>query len=439
MIEIYISKNASDAVRKGFPWVYKSEITYNSTLDFIESGQIVKILDNKGKFLANGYFNYNSIISVRLLNQKSDEKIDELFFKSRIQNAIKKREKLFNNRKNFNPNFCRIIFGEADFLAGFILDKYNNYLSCEITTQGAFKLKDYFIKAVLEFFKPEGFVISFNPSDKSEQLSKEKIIIGDIPEIIEIYENEVFYYANLREGQKTGWFYDQRENRNFLTKFASDNNFLDLFSHTGGFGILAGYRGAKNVFIVDSSELAINLAKLAAKKNNILEKCNFIKQDAFDFLAEYNPQENLYFDIISADPPAFIKSKKYIESGMKGYKKLADGCLKFLNKSDNHKKYFALTSCSHHAERQKLKNIIEKSISEHLFNREERNIANANSLVNAEIDGVNNAEKFIYSQNKKRYNTSGYDLIASFGADKDHTPHPSLAKTDYLKFLCWGG
>ncbi|MDX1949865.1 MAG: class I SAM-dependent methyltransferase [Rickettsiales bacterium] len=408
MIEIYISKKASDEVRAGFPWVYNSEILKNSMLETLEAGELVKILDNKGKFLSIGYFNYKSIISIRILNQNSQEKIDKDFFKTRIKNAVKKREKFSIKQGNFNTKFCRLIFGEADFLPGFIVDSYGDYLSCEITTMGAFKLKQFFLDALSEISQAKGLIISINPSDKSEFLQAEKFVIGEIPEIIEIQENGIFYYANLQEGQKTGWFYDQRRNRGFLTSYANDKNFLDLFSHSGGFGVLAGVRGAKNIFMVDSSELALGLAKISAKKNNILEKCKFIKQDAFDFLNKYNPKDEIFFDIISADPPAFIKAKKYVESGMKGYEKLVQGCLNlfdFQNVSDE-KKYFALTSCSHHAEKSRL-----KKVAENVILREAKDL---------------------------EYKKLKCELIADFSADIDHTPHPKLAKTNYLKFLCWG-
>lgn len=400
-MQIHINAKASEQVRKGFPWVYKSDIFKNSALEISEKGEFATILDNKGKLLATAYLNYNSTISARILTNKLNEKIDEDFFVKRIQNAINKRQKYFSD----NYKFSRLIFSEADHLPGFIVDSYGDYLSCEINTAGADKLKSPFISALQNLLKPKAILIS-TKKDEIENLTDKKEIIGTLPDVIKITENETIYLVNLKEGQKTGWFYDQRANRKFLAAHTIDKNFLDLFCHSGGFGILAAKSGAKYVEMVDSSELALELARESAKLNSVQNKCNFIKSDAFDYLKNAK-QENKIFDVISADPPAFIKSKKYIESGMKGYSKLVSGYLELFSNKEKDEKIFALTSCSHHADRRALKKTIENCLKEK-FN-------------NSDISGFNTKCK----------------LITDTSADKDHLPHPQLAKTDYLKFFVY--
>ncbi len=401
-MQIHINTKASEQIRKGFPWVYKSDIFKNSALEISDKGELVTVLDNKGKAIATAYLNYNSTISARILTTKLNEKIDEDFFVKRIQNAINKRQKYFS----YNYKFSRLIFSEADHLPGFIVDSYGDYISCEINTAGADKLKSHFISALQNLLKPKAILIS-TKKDEIENLTEKKEIIGTLPDVIKIIENETIYLVNLKEGQKTGWFYDQRTNRKFLAEHTIDKNFLDLFCHSGGFGIIAAKQGAKYVEMVDSSELALELARESAKLNSVQNKCKIIKSDAFEYLKNAKEQ-NKQFDVISADPPAFIKSKKYIESGMKGYLKLVSGCLELFgrNKEEN-EKIFALTSCSHHAERRALKKTIENCLKEK-FN-------------NSDISGFN----------------TNYKPMADTSADKDHLPHPLLAKTDYLKFLVY--
>lgn len=394
MTSVYISTQASNQVKSGFPWIYKNDIKPNSSLEISEKGEIVSILDSKGKKIAVGYLNYSSNISIRILSTDINEQINEEFFRKRIDRAIEKRKKHFGE----NYLYSRLIFGEADNFPGFIVDSYGEYLSCEITTAGAYKLKDIFFKILTQELKPKGIAISINANDRAEGLSQQKTVEGIIPVMVEVKENGITYFANLKEGQKTGWFYDQRANRKFLAELSNGKTFCDLFTHSGGFGILAATRGAKNILMVDSSEMALNLAKESAKYNKIGDKCEFVKSDIFDFLEHYKNSGKQCFDIVNADPPAFIKAKKYIESGMKGYAKLVKGCVNLFDKDNE--KIFALTSCSHHAD----KNLLKKNI-ENVF--------------------------------KKELPTTNYQLLTNSGADKDHLPHPHLAKTEYLKFLCY--
>ncbi len=390
-MEIYLTTKASTKIKSGFPWIYRDDIISNSALEIAENGEVVTILDNKGKKIGYGYLNYSSKISVRVLTTDIKKNLNaENFFQERIARAVDKRKKYFGAEYKYS----RFVFGEADFLPGFIVDSYGEYLSCEVTTSGAYRLKDLFIVALTkEISFAKGVIISINANDRSENLKREKIIIGNIPEIVQVKENGVTYFANLKEGQKTGWFYDQRANRNYLSNLSEDKNFCDLFTHSGGFGVLAAVRGARSVLMVDSSEMALSLAKESAKYNNIRDKCDFIKADIFDFLKNYSGKK---FEIVNTDPPAFIKAKKYIESGMKGYSKLVLGCMGLYDKTTGGDKVFALTSCSHHADRKALKKMVEKNLK-----------------------------------------TSYFKLLVDAGAGKDHTPHPHLAKTEYLKFLAY--
>ncbi len=397
MVEVYISNNASNQVISGFPWVYKSDVTASSALELTDKGELITILDNRGKKIALGYLNFSSNISIRILSIDIKERPDsEEFFRKRISRAIEKRKKYLGA----DFTYSRLVFGEADNLPGFIVDSYGKYLSCEITTTGAYRLKDLFFKILDKELKPKAVAISINANDRSEGLSQQKIIQGDIPDIVEVKENGITYFANLKEGQKTGWFYDQRANRKFLSDHANSKNFCDLFTHSGGFGILSALKGARYVLMADSSELALNLAKESAKYNKVNNKCEFVKTDIFNFLENFKNFKKQSFDIVNADPPAFIKARKYVQTGMKGYSKLVSGCMDLFDSSKTEEKIFALTSCSHHADR----NILKKNI-ENIF--------------------------------KKKLPSSNIKLISNAGADKDHLPHPHLSKTEYLKFLAY--
>jgi 23S rRNA (cytosine1962-C5)-methyltransferase len=384
MLEISLNKKISDKISKGYPWVFKDDIKFNSEIELSEIGEICTFKSQTGKPIAKGYFNKFSKICGRVLTLNTKQNIDKDFIFNTIKYAISKRQ------KHFKDNFFRAVYAESDNLGGVIIDVYGEYISVQITTQGAFKLLAYIKNALLEILKPKGILVSYNSSSSAEKLAvKKEIIYGEIPEIIEILENNCKYYCNLIEGQKTGYFFDQRANRKFLSTLTKGKELIDFYTHSGGFGVTAGKNAKKTVF-VDRSELALNLAKMAVKANKI-KNAEFIKADIFDFLKNEQNYETTY-DVVNADPPAFIKNAKDVRVGLAGYQKLTKQCLKLVREGG----VFAISSCSYFATPALFKQTIQEIIS-----KSDRN----------------------------------FELIFEGKADIDHPSNPMLPESNYLKFL----
>ncbi|HCR85277.1 MAG TPA: hypothetical protein DIV86_01215, partial [Alphaproteobacteria bacterium] len=346
MLEISVNKKVSEAILKGYPWVFKDDIGRNSEIELSQLGEPCFIKNHSGKRIAIGYFNKFSRISARVLSTNPNDKIDQNFIKGKIERAYNWR------KKHFEENFFRLIYAESDGLGGVIIDLYGDYISIQINTRGAYNLLEYIKDSLIELLNPKGILVNYNSTSSAEKLpQKKEVVYGNIPEIIEIHENGIKYFCNLMEGQKTGYFFDQRANRKYLAGLAKGKNFIDLYTHSGGFGMLAA-KHAKKVTLVDRSELALDLARKAAKANGF-NNCEFIKADIFDYLKS---DELPKFDIVNTDPPAFIKDKKDLRAGMAGYQKLTKNCLKLCRQGG----IFAISSCSYFARPDGFKQVVEE-------------------------------------------------------------------------------
>ncbi len=335
MNEITVTKNAARTLRNFFCWVYQNELI---APDDIADGDIVDILAPDGAFLARGYLNRKSQIAVRVLSFERRE-IDLNFFIERITKALAKRASIQNKSDAY-----RLIHSEADFLPGLIVDWYNGYASIQINTLGMEKWRPTILEALQKVVAPKGII------DKSDAKvrAKEGIetqngpISGSIPEEITITENGVKFLVNLLEGQKTGFYLDQRKNRAAVAKrIETGNSVLDVFCNAGGFGLYALNQGA-NVRFVDLSEHALVQVDRNLSLNGF-GKCDIIKQDAFDFLTLEKMSDRRY-DCVVLDPPPFAKTKKEAEGAIKGFKFLFSAGLA-LAKPEG---IVALFSCSHH-------------------------------------------------------------------------------------------
>lgn len=335
MKNVTITKSASYKLKSFFCWVYQNELV--SPTDVID-GEIIDVLSHNGDFLGRGYINQKSKIAVRILTFEQ-RTIDQDFFTSRIQQALKKRQNIASTSDAY-----RIIHSEADFLPGLIVDWYNGYAAIQINTLGMECFRQEILQALTEVLNPKGI---FDKSDIKVRAKEgietlNGVIYGEVPQEITISENGISFVVNLYEGQKTGFYLDQRRNRQAVAQHIhKDDKVLDIFCNAGGFGLYALKNGA-TVRFVDLADHA--LAQVAQNITlNGFESCEIIKQDAFDFLTLEKMTKNTY-DCIVLDPPPFAKTKKEAEGAIKGFKFLLSAALKLLN--DNG--IVAVFSCSHH-------------------------------------------------------------------------------------------
>ncbi|RUM91361.1 MAG: class I SAM-dependent rRNA methyltransferase [Thermovibrio sp.] len=342
MLQVSIKRGREKRIRGFHPWVYKNEILSFSRRP--KPGELCIVRDYRGGFLAKGYINPDSYISVRILTFKKEEEIDYDFFVRRISEALEYRRSLV-------PKDCtafRLIHSEGDYLPGLIVDYYSGYLVVQVTTLGMEVLKEKVVRALIDVVKPKGiYEKSTVPTRELEGLPLvEEPLYGEIPERVVILENGIKFNVQIVGGQKTGYFLDQRENKLLFSKeFVSEGDrVLDAFCHLGGFGLHAAVIGkASEIVALDSSQLALDLARENAALNGVEDRFVFVKGDAFKVLKEMSLKGEK-FDSIVIDPPAFAKSKKVLEQAKRGYKELFLRGLKMLKPGGS----IVVCSCSHH-------------------------------------------------------------------------------------------
>lgn len=349
--KVFVGKKGENSIRGGHPWVYDNVI---DKFDDIKDGEIVNVFSLKNKYLGSGFYNSNSKIRVRLISTNTNDKFDYDFFKRRVDYAIDYRLRVLDEFNSF-----RVIFGESDEFPGLTVDKYNDILVSEVLSLGIDERKDMIYKALLESMQERGFKIKGiyercdNKLRDKEGLDRH---VGwyegsfDTSTIIE--ENGLKYYVDFENGQKTGFFLDQKYNRRLIGKLAKDLNVLDVCTHTGSFGMNAKINGAKRVVSLDVSKKAIDDAKKNASLNNL--DIEYVVSDAFEYLENVKPGE---FDLIILDPPAFTKSRKTINQALSGYEKLNYLGIKALKRGG----ILASASCSHFASRDDFLNSIYKA------------------------------------------------------------------------------
>ena len=301
--------------RIGSPWLFSNEIRMDAAAKAIAPGSIVNIRGEDGRSFGTGYFNSKSLIAVRLLAEACDVAVDADFFAARIARAIRLRDGFYDKP------FYRLVHAEGDMLPGLVIDRFDDVVTVQAGTAGMEKQLDAILVALDKTLKPKTVILRNDaPSRALEGLEPYVRAAKGEGARIAVIENEARYLANLAAGQKTGWYYDQRDNRAFIAGLAKGKSVLDAYSYTGGFGILAAKAGAKEVVCLDSSAPALALAEESAKANGV--KIKPVKADAFEELERLNVAGET-FDIVVADPPPFVKSKKDLEPGAKAYRKLA--------------------------------------------------------------------------------------------------------------------
>ena len=350
MVKVTLKKNEGRTISSGGLWIFDNEIDHCDGQ--YENGQIVKAVSFKDDFLGYGYINDNSKIRIRILTRNKDEIIDEKFFKQRIIDA-------WNYRKSVvETGCCRVVFSDSDRLPGLIIDKFNDVLVFEIDTLGMDVRKDLLVRVTKEVFEEDGIKIKgiYERSDARvrslEGLERVKGFLSEpFDTLIEVDENGVRLNVNVAEGQKTGYFLDQKYNHLYIRNICKDKKVLDCCTHTGGFALSAA-KVAKEVIGIDASELAIDQAKENSRLNGF-SNTSFIVADVFDYLVKAQ-EEKEEFDVIILDPPAFTKSKNSVKNASKGYREINYRAMRLLRPGG----FLVTCSCSEYMPRDLFMKII---------------------------------------------------------------------------------
>ena len=335
MLTVKLNKNEETEKLQGFPWIFNNEI--NSFDGEIVNGDVCRVVTYNNEFLAYGLLNTSSKIMIRILSLNENDVIDREFYKKRIEYAIAHR-----NNLGFD-SCCRLIFAEADYLPGLIVDKYGDYLSIQFLCLGMDKIKNMILSILIELLNPKGI---YERSDVPVRLKEglEEIkgpLYGEFNPRIEVVENGIKFIVDLENGQKTGYFLDQKLNRDILRLYAKDKVVLDCFSNVGGFALHACKYGAKHVDACDISKKACDDILVNAKLNGF-EQLNVICDDTFNLLRQESLKDK--YDVIVLDPPAFTKDKSTVKKAYRGYKEINLQAMKLIKSGG----YLLTFSCSQH-------------------------------------------------------------------------------------------
>ena len=354
MAEITLKKGGGRYLKSGGQWIYDNEI--EKTSGEFEPGDIVDVFDFDGYKLGKGYINPNSVIRIRMLERYHDDPIDEAFWEKRVRDAWEYRKSVVD------ISSCRILFSEADYVPGLVVDKFEDVLVCECETLGMERHKETICNLVKKVLEEDGIKIRgiYERSDASvrklEGLEKVKGFIGESFDTnVVITENGVKYRVNIEEGQKTGFFLDQKYNRAAAAKLCKGKKVLDCFTHTGSFALNAGLAGAESVLGVDASDLAVKQATENAELNGLSDRVKFITADVFDLLPELVSKGESY-DVVILDPPAFTKSRSAVKNAIKGYREINTRGMRLVRNGG----FLCTCSCSHFMEPE----LLEKTILE---------------------------------------------------------------------------
>ena len=346
---LIITAKGTRWVEQGHPWIYEGEVIRQE--GDCENGGLMDAVSEKGKYLGTGFFSKYSKIRLRLLSRNANDRFDAAFWQRRLQYAWDYRKTVMQD----DISCCRIIFGEADGFPGLTVDRFSDLLVTQTLSIGMERVKDIIFPALVELLRQDGQEIRgiFERNDVAirelEGMAQNKgwyVLPGETPPespVTEIRENGVYYAVDVENGQKTGFFLDQKYNRLAVARLAKGKRVLDCFTHTGSFALNAAMGGAAQVTAVDVSASAIEMARQNARRNGLEDRMDFITADVFDLLPELAAQGKAPYDFIILDPPAFTKSRKTVDSAQRGYKEINLRALKLLPRGG----YFATASCSH--------------------------------------------------------------------------------------------
>lgn len=384
---IRLNKRQDRRAQSGHCWIYSNEIDAKRIpLTNFEPGQIVNIHSHDGTWIGNGYLNPHSLIAARIVSRNQDQPFGEDLIRQRLEKAAKFRDELFEEP------YYRLIYGESDFLPGLVIDRFGSVFVVQINTAGMESMKDAIVSQLQKLFGATAIVFRCDsPSRKMEQLELYSETIGQLPEQVIVPENGAKFAVDLGEGQKTGWFYDQRDNRKALQAFVAGKTVVDVCSYVGAWGIGAAVAGAKEVICVDASEKALEQVAINAKLNDVEDKVIAAHGDAFDILKSLKKDGHLA-DVVILDPPAFVKRKKDLKNGTEAYTRMMRRGLQLVRDDG----LLVTCSCSYHMPRD-------------LF-----------------VERMNQAGRDV-----KR----SLQMFLEGQQGKDHPVHPAMPETEYLKVL----
>ena len=374
-------------IKSGHPWAYSNEIAMTAQARALEAGALVRLVAESGEPMGVAGFNPHSLVAARMLHRDADSVIDAEFIAGRLRAALALRERLYD------APYYRLVHAEADGLPGLVIDRFGDTLAVQLNSAVMDRLRDALLDALDATLAPTVVVLrNDSPVRRLEGLDTVvETARGACGGPVELREGEIRFLADLAGGQKTGWFYDQRDNRAFTGGLARDARVLDAYCHTGGFALHAAAGGAREGLAVDRSAAALALAEQAAALNGFAAPWRFLKADVFTALERLG-RDRERFDLVVADPPAFVKSRKDIKPGLRAYRKLSRLCAGLVSPGG----FLFVASCSH--------NVAADSLEEQIA----RGLADAHR---------------------------GGRILRRAGAGPDHPVHPWLPESAYLKSL----
>ncbi|HJC14657.1 MAG TPA: class I SAM-dependent rRNA methyltransferase [Candidatus Fusicatenibacter intestinigallinarum] len=338
---VTLKKGEGRMLKSGGLWIFDNEIA--SVMGEFENGDVVLVRDFDGYPMGRGFINRDSKIRIRMMTRNKDQEVDEAFLEMRVRNAWEYR------KKTVDTSSCRVIFGEADFLPGLVVDKFSDVLVVQSLALGIDRMKETIVSLLKKVLLEDGIAVRgvYERSDakvrEQEGMERTKGFLGEpFDTEVEIIENGVHYLVDVKDGQKTGFFLDQKYNRLAVQRLCRDAKVLDCFTHTGSFALNAGIAGAREVTGVDASELGVEQARKNAELNYLEDRVKFICRDVFELLPELEAKGEKY-DVIILDPPAFTKSRNSVKNAVKGYREINLRAMKLVKDGG----YLATCSCSH--------------------------------------------------------------------------------------------
>jgi len=383
--KLRLSRHEQRRLESGHLWIYSNEVNSRETpLKQFQPGEQVQVESHGGKFLGMAYVNPHSLICARLFSREIGP-LDHFLLRQRLEQALGLRTTLFSEP------FYRLVFGESDLLPGLVVDRFGDHLSVQLNTAGMDVLRQEIVEVLKSLVGPESILLRNDSSMRQLEGLNRKIEMGygNSPKEDELLENGVRMLAPLHDGQKTGWFYDQRVNRMLLKPFVKGKRLLDVFSYVGSFAVQAAVFGAREVIAVDASRFALEIAKKNAALNGVGNVFSGAEGDAFAVLKALR-EDGEQFDIVVVDPPAFIKRKKDHKAGVMAYQRINEAAMHLL-KDDG---LLLSASCSMHLQRDELMNVLRSA-----GRRLERHV----------------------------------QILFEGGQGPDHPVHPAIAETCYLK------
>jgi 23S rRNA (cytosine1962-C5)-methyltransferase len=371
--------------RHGHPWVYSNEIALDAAAKALEPGALVTLEAADGEAIGTAFFNPHSLVAARLLTHDRDAAIGSPFFAERLERARALRDGLYQ------APYYRLAHAEADGLPGLVVDRYGDVIACQMNAAGPERLATTILEAIDKVMRPATILLrNDSPARALEGLAGEvRVAKGALEAPVELIENGCRFLVDLVSGQKTGWFYDQRDNRAFMAALARGRRVIDLYCYGGGFAIEAAATGADHVLAIDRSEAALALAERSAALNGVEQRVAFRRGQAFGEMERLAAARE-HFDVVICDPPAFVKSKRELAAGAKGYRKMARLAAGLARAGG----FVFLASCSHNMEVERFAEEIRRGIAQ--AGRTGR-------------------------------------ILRSAGAAPDHPVHPFLPESAYLK------